>query len=322
LATLADLAALVMNELELRLASRRAVTAESRLRREAEDLADALQASLMPPRPPQVPGMEVAARFIAGERGLKIGGDFFDVFRLATNDWGIIFGDACGKGADAASLAALTRWTLRATAVRQFRPSEVVTDLNAVLRADSDDDSHFCSVVFARLELDICGAWVTLASAGHPLPILVRSSGKIEARGFVDLPVGMFDAVYAVDDRVGLGPGDALVFYTDGVTEARDAAGELFGEERLLDALGLCVGSSAEATASRIIQSAKAFSASDIVDDVAVLVLRVPANAGDDPRGRVAAATGMPPDQLDLPGYPHDGGPGVTVPPLGSGTRR
>src|SRR4051794_18995868 len=84
LATLTDLAGLVMNELELRLEARRTIEREERLRRNAEELAGALQASLLPPRPPAVPGMEVATRYIAGERGLDVGGDFFDVFRLAS----------------------------------------------------------------------------------------------------------------------------------------------------------------------------------------------------------------------------------------------
>ena len=100
LQTLQDLAALVMDELELRLAGRRTIAREERLRREAEELAEALQASLLPPLSPELPGMEIATRYLAGEQGLKVGGDFFDVFRLASNDWGIVLGDACGKEPD------------------------------------------------------------------------------------------------------------------------------------------------------------------------------------------------------------------------------
>jgi sigma-B regulation protein RsbU (phosphoserine phosphatase) len=308
-ATLTDLAAVVVDELELRLASRLAVEAETRLRRQAEDTAIALQASLLPPRPPSVPGIDLATRYLPGVRDLQIGGDFFDVWRLSANDWAIVVGDACGKGPRAASLAALARWSVRAASVHHFRPSQVLADLNTVLRSEADDDDHFCSVVFARLELDTCGAWVTLAVAGHPLPLLVRASRRMEARGVPHLPVGMFDALDPVDDRVGLGPGDALVFYTDGITEARNVNGEQFGGARLQDTIVGCAGASADDIATAIVDAAQTWCFGPLADDVAILVVRVPADLGDDRIGRVVAATGVPADELQLPGYHHDCGP-------------
>ncbi|MDP9072651.1 MAG: SpoIIE family protein phosphatase [Actinomycetota bacterium] len=310
LATLDDLARLVVDQLELRLVARRTIAREGRLRREAEELADALQASLLPPRVPSLPGMDLATRYIAGEQGLKVGGDFFDVFRLASNDWGIVLGDACGKGARPASLAALARWTIRASSVHQFKPSEVLPDVNAVLLADNDDghDDHFCSAVFLRLELDTCGAWLTVASAGHPLPVLVRRAGRVEIRGEPGLPLGMFESIAPVDERVGLGPGDALVLYTDGITEARNRAGETFGERRLLQTLRGLTGAPAERLADGIIGAALDFSGDRLADDVAIVVVRVPEDAAAQPLARVALATGVPMDQLKLPGYPHSNG--------------
>jgi sigma-B regulation protein RsbU (phosphoserine phosphatase) len=304
LAVLRDLAALVMDQLELRLQARDVIRTEGDLRRDAERLSDALQASLLPPTPPAVPGMEVATRFVAGERGLAVGGDFFDVFRLGSNDWALVLGDVCGKGARAATLTGLARWTVRASAVHQFSPAGVLQDLNAALRTDGDDDDHFCSVVFGRLELDTCGAWVTLSSGGHPLPMLVRASGLVEPRGVSTVPLGMFDTVTAYDHRVGLGPGDALVFYTDGITEARNDRGELFGDERLVQTLERCAGKAADDIAGVVVDEARSFAGARLSDDVAVLVVRVP----DDARGnveRVAAATGMPASELRLPEYPH-----------------
>jgi sigma-B regulation protein RsbU (phosphoserine phosphatase) len=304
-AVLEDLAGLVMDQLELRLRAREVVRAEGELRRHAERLSDALQASLLPPRPPAVPGMDVATRFAAGESGLIVGGDFYDVFRLASNDWAVVLGDVCGKGARAAALTALARWTVRASAVRHFEPTVVLRDLNTALLSDGDEDDHFCSVVFARLELDTCGAWLTLASSGHPLPVLVRASGLVERRGTSSLPLGMFADVDPVDDRVGLGPGDALVFYTDGITEARGADGDLFGETRLLSVLEGCAGATAEETVTRVVDAAHDFAGGRIGDDIAVLVVRVPEDAGTDPLGRVVTATGVPAADLRLPGYPH-----------------
>ncbi len=312
MANLQDLAALVMDQLELRLAARRTIAREERLRHVAEELADALQASLLPPRSPELPGMELATRYLAGEKGMKVGGDFFDVFRLAPNDWRIVLGDACGKGARPASLAALARWTFRASSVHQFRPSAVLRDVNAALLVDDEAglDGHFCSAVFSRLELDTCGAWLTLSSAGHPVPVLVRRSRRVERRGHTTVPLGMFEVIEPVDERVGLGPGDALVFYTDGITEARNHAGEPFGESGLIGTLLELSGRSAEAIADGIIAAAGSFAGDGFDDDVAILVLRVPDDAGREPLARVSAATGVPADELTLPGYAHEGSPG------------
>jgi serine phosphatase RsbU (regulator of sigma subunit) len=121
-------------------------------------------------------------------------------------------------------------------------------------------------------------------------------------------PVGLFDTLNPIDDRVGLGPGDALVFYTDGITETRDPSGELFGDDRLVELLKALTGHPAESIADSIIESARRFSAGRLGDDVAVLVVRVPDNAADDPLARVSAATGVPIDRLELPGYPHENG--------------
>jgi sigma-B regulation protein RsbU (phosphoserine phosphatase) len=308
-ANLRDLATLVVDEMELRLTARRTIAQEERLRREAEELADALQASLLPPNAPELPGMELATRYLAGELGLKVGGDFFDVFRLASNDWGIVLGDACGKGARPASLAALSRWTIRAASVHQFTPSGILREVNTALLADDDGlDGHFCTAVFSRLQLDTCGAWLTLSSAGHPLPVLVRRSGRVDQRGRTAVPLGMFEHIEPVDERVGLGPGDALVLYTDGITEARNVTGEPFGEERLLTTLRELTGASADDMADGVVEAAREFSGGRFEDDVAVVVVRVPDDAGAEPLARVTAATGLPVEQLRLPSYPHEGG--------------
>ena len=284
----------------------RDVTDLRRAETEQRALAATLQASLLPPRPPLVPGMDVATRYRPGATELLVGGDFFDVFRLASNAWGMAVGDVCGKGAGAASLTALTRYTLRAAAVHHALPSAVLEEVNAGLVADAaaDADDRFCTVVFARLELDVCGAWVTLANAGHPRPIVVRRAGWIDMRGQAGTPVGMFETAAVTDDRVGLGPGDALVFCTDGITEARSRAGEMFGDEALPDLLLTCAGEPADAIAQRVLDGAAFFAGGRAHDDVAVLVVGVPPDAKHDSLERLSAATGVPADQLDLPGYP------------------
>ncbi|HET9444438.1 MAG TPA: PAS domain-containing protein, partial [Acidimicrobiales bacterium] len=104
----------------------RDVTFHRRTERDLRELADTLQASLLPPLPPQIPGMEVATHYLPADRHVAVGGDFFDVFRLATNEWGLAIGDVCGKGAKAAALTALARYTLRAAAGHSGLPSAVL----------------------------------------------------------------------------------------------------------------------------------------------------------------------------------------------------
>ncbi len=200
-------------------------------------LAETLQASLLPPRPPTIPGLEMAARYHAAHQSLTVGGDFYDVFRLRTNDWGIVLGDVCGKGVHAARLTALARYSLRSAAGHHTAPADILSELNATLLTEEDLGERIASAIYACLEQDVCGAWITLAVAGHPLPVVVRRAGWIDVRGQSGSLLGLFEDIDVAEDRVGLGPGDAIVFFTDGVTEARNAAGEEYGEEALPDAL-------------------------------------------------------------------------------------
>lgn len=278
LEVLRDLASMVVGELELRMAARTTVETETQLRRHAEELATALQASLLPPRPPSLPGLELATRYRAATRDLQIGGDFFDVFRLGADEWGVVVGDVCGKGARAAALTALARWTIRAAAAHSSLPSSILDELNSALLGDAEHeaDDHFCSAIFARVEIGTQVSRVTLASAGHPRPIVVRRAGWIDVRGHVGLPLGMFADATPIDDRIELGAGDALVLVTDGITEARHAEGELFGDEMFPEVLLDCCGLTAEVVADRLLDAAAAFNAGGLRDDVAIVVIRVP----------------------------------------------
>ncbi|MBW3669769.1 MAG: SpoIIE family protein phosphatase, partial [Actinobacteria bacterium] len=192
----------------------RDVTAQRRTEDQLRELARTLQASLLPPQQLRVPGMDVASHYRPADTDIAVGGDFFDVFRLGANDWGVAIGDVCGKGAPAAALTALARYSLRAAAVHNFDPTDVLRELNTAVLVDETMEGRFCSVVFARLELDMCGAWITLACAGHPRPIVVRRAGWIDVRGMPGMLLGLFDDPDLAVDRVGLGPGDSLVFCT------------------------------------------------------------------------------------------------------------
>ncbi|HEU0131146.1 MAG TPA: SpoIIE family protein phosphatase [Mycobacteriales bacterium] len=298
-AVLTELAAVLVEQLEVRAAARARV-------REAETLATALQASLLPPRPPSLPGMELATRYEAAG-GLAVGGDFYDVFRLAANDWAIVVGDVCGHGPRAAALTGLARWTVRAAAVHHFPPSAALAELNGALldaALDHEDDTSFATAVLARLELDVCGAWLTLCCAGHPRPIVVRKAGWVDVRGQSGTPVGMFATPDLDDDRVGLGPGDALAFFTDGITEARGADGEMFADECLPTVLLEHAGRSADEIADAVLAALREFAPGRPHDDRALVVVRVPDDAKEESVRRVSAATGIPEAALTAPRYP------------------
>lgn len=285
----------------------RDITAQRTAQAELRRLAETLQESLLPPRPPTIPGLDVATRYRPAQAALGVGGDFYDVFRLRTNDWGVVLGDVCGKGIHAARLTGLARYTLRAAAVHHSAPEDVLREVNQALLEDHEVEDRFASAIYARVEQDVCGAWLTLAVAGHPLPIVVRRAGWVDVRGQMGTLLGLFDDIDVAEDRVGLGPGDMVVFVTDGITEARNADGEEFGEECMLDVLLRHTQADAEQLADALIDGMVEFAERPFHDDVAILVVKVPPEAADDPQARMAALGGDQSAPLYPVGEPHWG---------------
>jgi sigma-B regulation protein RsbU (phosphoserine phosphatase) len=236
-------------------------------------LAQTLQRSLLPPHLPSIPGVEIAAHYEAARDGSDVGGDFYDVFESARNDWSIVIGDVCGKGPEAAALTALVRYTIRAAAIQTRRPHLVLNLVNeAVLR---QADEQFCTVAYVRLRPEGDGARLTISCAGHPLPFLLRTDGKVESVATPGRVLGLFAELASVDRIVRLDPGETLLLYTDGVTDARGPEGFL-GEERLRETLTACAGSSADDTVKAIEHSLREFHGGRPRDDIAFVVLRVP----------------------------------------------
>jgi PAS domain S-box-containing protein len=259
--------------------ARRAATAvdNARLYGERAYIARALQESLLPPTLPEIGGVEVAARFRAAGDGNEVGGDFYDLFDTGAARWAVVMGDVCGKGARAAALTGLARYTLRAAAMREERPSAVLSTLNeALVRQRSDE--QFCTVAFARLERNGDGTRITVASGGHPLPLLLRADGRVDSIGTPGSLLGIMSDPQLRDDSVRLEPGDAVVLYTDGVTDAR-APDRVLSPADLAGMLRECAGLDAAAIAERIERAATApagpGAGGEPRDDVAILVLRV-----------------------------------------------
>jgi PAS domain S-box-containing protein len=255
--------------------ARRCATAldNARLFSERAYIARTLQHSLLPAELPDIPGVEAAARFRPTGEGNEVGGDFYDLFETGGRGWTAVMGDVCGKGPDAAAVTALARYTLRAAAMRERLPSRSLRLLNEALLRQRED-RRFCTVAYAYLEPHDGGIRVGVASGGHPLPMLVRPDGTVEAVGEPGTLLGVLPDPNLEDRSLTLSPGDALVFYTDGVIEGRGAQVQL-DEDGLCELLAECAGAGADAIAARVEDAAVSAQAGRPRDDIAVLVLRV-----------------------------------------------
>ncbi len=241
-------------------------------------VAETLQRSLLPPMLPGIPGLEVAARYLPAGEGGEVAGDFYDIFEAGRNDWAIVVGDVCGKGAASAALTALARHTIRAAAVQAKKPKRVLLQLNdAMIRHDADDD-RFATVAYARLRRGASPEWrLTLALAGHPLPFLIKRGAEAEGVGRPGMLLGTFPDVELFDQALPLGPGDMIVLFTDGVTEARNEAGEMFGEDGIQTVLNSLHEPTAEEAVDTIEQAALDHQGGVAQDDMAIVSVRVEA---------------------------------------------
>jgi sigma-B regulation protein RsbU (phosphoserine phosphatase) len=235
----------------------------------ATALARTLQQTLMPPVPPQVPGLDIAAGYRPAGTGAEVGGDFYDVYQLAEDDWFAVLGDVCGKGPEAAVITALLRYAVRAAAVTSPDPAAALRITNDVLR--KHDTERFCTALLVRLRRED-GTWrATVCAAGHPLPVLVPASGRAHLVGKPGSLLGILPSLDLPATVVELTPGDRLLLYTDGVTEARRDREE-YGEQRLLARAGT-TGPGADALVSAVLADVLDFQHGVPRDDIALLAL-------------------------------------------------
>ncbi|MFD7694341.1 PP2C family protein-serine/threonine phosphatase [Streptomyces sp. NPDC059805] len=205
-----------------------------------QDTFAVLQQSLLPDTLPELPGAEAAAHYHTASPD-RLGGDFYDVFPLDGKRFGFFLGDVCGKGPQAAALTSLTRYTLRAAALHDPDPVSALTTLNKVLheRYSAGGDPRYCTAVFGTIDPDPDAGRLTvhLASGGHPPAVVLRADGTA---AYLPTPggllVGVLPAAPFTAASTTLGPGDTLLLYTDGLTEARTGKDRtsLYGDEALL----------------------------------------------------------------------------------------
>jgi serine phosphatase RsbU (regulator of sigma subunit) len=277
LATLGTLARAVSNEINLR----GHLSAARESLQLAEALARSLQESLLPPSLLPVPGLDTAASYQPAAGGTTVVGDFYDLFHVKGPWWATVVGDVCGKGTEAAKVTALARYTLRAAASQHLSPTAVLQRLNSAL-ISQNRGGRFLTAAYATFRVTTDGVTGRLCTAGHPPALIRRADGRVRELGRPGTLLGVFDDIQLADARFRLAPGDTLLLYTDGATEARESRDEpgatrpLFGEDALAAVLADCDGLDATATISRLAQAVARHSGDWASDDTALLAIRVP----------------------------------------------
>ncbi|MEU6385943.1 SpoIIE family protein phosphatase [Streptomyces bauhiniae] len=239
-------------------------------------LARDLQAGLLLPGVPEVPGADVGTYYHPAGEGLDIGGDFYDVFPLPDGRWAFMLGDVCGRGATAATTTALVRHTARAVAPLLPGPQAVVEAVNrALCDRPGSHGTGFVTLVYGQFTPTATGLDIELIRAGHTAPLVVDAAHTVRAVDASGLLLGVAPDPHVSPRRLQLRPNESLLLYTDGLTEARAPDGEQFGDVRVAQALA---GSPRPPAAGSLIDSltdaVRVFTGGhDIDDDQAVLVL-------------------------------------------------
>ncbi|MER5772068.1 PP2C family protein-serine/threonine phosphatase [Streptomyces sp. NPDC001985] len=265
-------------------AERARARAEADRARLQEALA-VLQRSLLPSALPEVPGLEVASYYHTASPDL-LGGDFYDLFALDGKRWAFFLGDVCGKGPQAAAVTSLARYTLRAAALHSPDPVHALTTLNTVLHDRyTGGDPRYCTAVFGILEPGPGGCAVRLASGGHPSALIRRADGTA---AYLPTPGGMLIGVLPRAEftpaHTVLHPGDTLLLYTDGLTEARTGPDRaLFGEDALRAFTARLEATGPHGMTAALTGLLAGFG-DGLDDDTALLALGVPAPVPTSPR--------------------------------------
>jgi serine phosphatase RsbU (regulator of sigma subunit) len=254
-----------------------AAIAAAALYREQVDTAAILQADLLPPELPQPDGIELVGSYQAAREALRIGGDFYDVFAPTRpgGDTVLALGDVCGTGPEAAVLTGKVRQTLRALHLVDAQPADMLRVLNQAL-LESGRQHRFVTLVVGSLHRAEHGrVRLTLATGGHPAPLILRNDGTVEEVPVSGTLIGAVPDTIVRPAEVELAPGELCLLFSDGLTEARGGptAADQYGENRLRSALSSCQGMPATATVERIRQLVSDWVHGGVRDDIAMLAI-------------------------------------------------
>jgi len=241
---------------------------ERRLERDLS-LARELQGRLLPQTNPKLAHLDVAAKFVPAR---AIGGDLYDFIPYSMSRLGIVIGDVSGKGAPAAIYAALVSGIIRSHAPIEPAPSEMLSAVNLSL-AERRIEAQFVSIIYAVW--DDAHRTLTVSNSGLPRPIYVHG-GKNEVIEATGLPLGLFDEAEYDEFEFRMKPGDMFVFFSDGILDARNRKGELFGRGRVEKIVAECTGDSADCVVNSLFKSVAEHSAGvETFDDQTVVAIRV-----------------------------------------------
>jgi phosphoserine phosphatase RsbU/P len=242
-----------------------------RLFQRRSEVADALQASLLPRQLRQIPGAEAAAAHVAATGEREVGGDFYDIYPAA-GGWGTAIGDVCGRGEDAAAVTAAARHAIRALAHSNPDPAAVLRSANEIMLAE-EFGGRFVTAAAGHLRWQRRRLRVVLGSAGHPGAVLIRPDGRTQRLRGGGLPLGIFPDAAPASETLDLEPGDLLFFYTDGLTSAC-GPDMVTLEDRLTDELAFLAGETPAVLVSRVRELALELCRGELRDDMTMLAVR------------------------------------------------
>lgn len=229
-----------------------------------------LQRALLPSMPEIGSGYDVAAEYVPVPFSGEIGGDFYDVFRVGECRAGVLIGDVSGKGLEAAAMAATTRSTIHAFVHETASAAEALARANSVLYSRQIEFESFATVFLVIIDLST--GELSYSSAGHPPPVLCRCDGTFEYLKFGQMPLAVMEAQHFDEHKECFSPGDRLLLYTDGISEARHGS-ELFDVEGIERVVGRCCQLDASDLAKDLLNEATQWAEGRLRDDAAVVVV-------------------------------------------------
>ena len=242
---------------------------EKRRLEEEVTIGQRIQRTFLPDRNPEIPNFDIAGANYSSE---LVGGDYYDFIRITEQQLGIVVGDVSGKGIAAALIMASFRASLIAEIRNNYAIRTVLSKVNKLLWESIEPD-RFVTALYGVL--DIPNRRFTYVNAGHNPALLYRvGSDRFESLDATGPLLGSFEAATFKERQVEIGPGDCLVLYTDGVTEAMNRAAEFFGEDRLRDVIRSRRSEPSGNVVRAIWETVRAFGEGDLADDLTVVVLR------------------------------------------------